>query len=278
MTPDQQKQFFKKTFTLQGRLFHPHLLVANARQPGDTPKFSVMFAWLKQSNPQVMQEINQFLAQAFQALHPTIPAHVLIKPIKDYDSYQREDGKPNPDYVRGHLWCNASSGANFPPAVVTYPDRQPVMSDAEVYSGRNAVVNISFYNLSGANGGKRGIGVNVNAAMLLEGGAKEGGAGSVDVNQIFGSFQADMGLVAQGGAAPAVVPQAPAYAQPDPNMMPGHPNPAAPAQQQYAQPAQQQYAQPAQQQPAQQQYAQPAQQQPATGVNPFLPSTNNPYV
>ena len=217
MTPEQQKEFFKKTFTLQGRMFHPHLIVASARKPGDALKFSVMFAWPKNSNPVVMQEMNAFIQLAMDSCHPGIPAQVLIQPVKDFNTYMREDGKPNPDYVRDHFWVNASSGAAFPPAVVTYPDRQPVMSEAEVYSGTNAVCNISFYNMSGANGGKRGIGININAAMILEGGEKLAGGGAVDVNQAFGNFQVDMGVVnapsmqQQVGGTPV---QQPAYVPP----------------------------------------------------------------
>lgn len=288
MTPEQQKEFFKKTFTLQGRMFHPHVLVPSARKPGDAPKFSVMFAWPKNSNAAIMQEMNAFIQQAMQACHPGIPAQVLIYPVKDFNTYMREDGKPNPDYVRDHFWVNASSGAAFPPAVVNYPDRQPVLSEAEVYSGTNAVCNISFYNMSGATGGKRGIGINFNAAMILEGGDKLAGGGAVDVNQAFGNFQVDMGLVnavnmqQPVGGAPVQQPMQ------QPVQQPAQPVYTPPVQQPMQQPV---YAPPAQQpmqpetltvpQPMQQPVQQPMQQpaQPATD-SPFAPQpqTPNTYV
>jgi hypothetical protein len=193
MTPQQQKEFLKQTFTLKGRIFHPNLLtpVPKDKDKPDSPlKYNVMFAFKAEDNQQVLAQLGDFLGKAKEIFHPSIPMQFFSNPLKKYETYMRRDGKANPDYLKGHYWVNASSGKDFPPTVVGM-DRQPVLNAAEIYSGRNAVVNIGFYSFTGQ---QNGLSTNVNAVMLLEGGEKEGGgAASVDVNKIFGGFAADMG-------------------------------------------------------------------------------------
>jgi hypothetical protein len=203
---DQIKEMLRKNFTVQARIMHPKLLTPEAKVINGNqglPKFSAMVVIPKQPMQPALQEMMNFINQAMQTLHPGINPQVLVQPIKDADTYIRQDGKPNPDYVQGCFWLNAASGEKFPPVVVDQM-RQPVISEAEIWSGRNAAVNMNFYNISGANGGKRGLGVNLNAVMLLEGGEKVAGAPTVDVNAAFGAFQSDMGM-----AAPQPVQQAP---------------------------------------------------------------------
>jgi len=214
MTPEQQKEFFSKTFTLQGRMFFTqNVLTPEQPSPEDAakgykPAYKIMFVWPKTSNAHVMQELGQFITTAKDQLHASIPWQHFVNPIKDYDTYVRQDGKPNHEFTKGCYWINAST--QFQPPVVG-PDRQPVINEADVYSGRNCVINISFYNMSGTTkdgkAGKRGLSTNFNAVMLLEGGEREGGGGvQVDPNQVFGQFQVDMGLVNQGGPAPSASP------------------------------------------------------------------------
>jgi hypothetical protein len=212
MNQDQQREFFSKSFTLQGRMFFPDILKPAALTPdqvaaGKKPKYKIMFSWPKNSNQAVMQELANFITQAKEAFHPSIPWTHFVNPVKDFDTYVRQDGKPNHEFTRDSYWVNASTG--FAPVVVG-PDRQPVINEADVYSGRNCVVNISFFNLDGSGGGKRGLSTNIQAVMLLDGGSREGGGGQqVDPNAVFGQFQVDMGLVNQGGQAPAPGQQAP---------------------------------------------------------------------
>lgn len=219
MTPEQQKDYFKKTFTLQGRIFHANLLRPIAKKdsngvPSDRETYDVQCVWAMNSNPQVMQEINQFLQHAGQSIHAGVDPRVLVMPIKRFDTYLRQDGRPNPPYVNNCYWVNASTGKDFPPQVVGM-DRMPVMSEAEVYSGRNALFNISFYAMQpkqGSRSQKRGFGVNINAVMLMEGGQREGGGVSVDINQVFGNIQADMGVGFGANPVPPVQ-QAPSFNQ-----------------------------------------------------------------
>ena len=78
MNTDQQKQFFTKTFTLQGRVFFPNLITPyisdEDKAAGKKAKFKGMFAWPKNSNGNVMPELGQFLAQAKQLQIHLLPS------------------------------------------------------------------------------------------------------------------------------------------------------------------------------------------------------------
>lgn len=214
------KELFKQTFTIKGRIFHPNLLKTRAKQNG-REVYDVMFVWKGEENPQVMQALGQFLQNATSIVHPGLNPVALVNPLKKYETYVRQDGKQNPDYLKGCYWVNAATGKDIPPQVVD-KFTNPVMSEAEVYSGRNAVINISFYAIipqPGAQSQKRGFGCNVNAVMLQDGGEREGGGSSVNVNQIFGGFVSDMGNAQipthQGANA---LPATNTYAQPAANV------------------------------------------------------------
>lgn len=205
MSTEFNKEFQKKTFNIVGRIFHPHLLeTAPKSKPEDREVYNVMFAWLQNDpvNAKVLAEINAHLQNGVANAHAGINPAALINPIKKFETYVRQDGKPNASYLNGYAWVNAATGKDIPPQVVKETPMGLVQvtkaDSAEVYSGRNAVINISFYIITpkpGAANQKRGFGVNVNAVLLKEGGTKEGGGGvKVDINQVFGSFQSDMGL------------------------------------------------------------------------------------
>jgi hypothetical protein len=191
MHTEDMKQFWKKSFTLQGRIFYPNLLKPSVNKNGRAT-FNTMFAWKIDSNHDVMKQLNDFLLKAKGTFHPNVPMQFFVNPLKRFDSYVRQDGKPNAAFLNGCYWVNAQSGAEIAPPIVDQT-RQPIINEAEVYSGRNAVINISFYNIDKE---KKGIGVNVNAVMLMPGGDREGAAGSVNIDQIFGGFSQDMGLSA----------------------------------------------------------------------------------
>lgn len=215
MNADQQREFFSRTFTIQGRVFYPNLLTPETLSPADiaagkNPKYKCMFVWPKNSqvNAKAQADMFQFLTQAKETFHPSVPWTHFVNPIKDFDTYVRQDGKPNPEFTRGSYWVNPTTSFQIP---LVGPDRQPVFNEAEVYSGRNCLINVSFYNITGEtkdgrNTGKRGLGVNMHAVMLLEGGAHEGGFVQADPNQIFGNFVVDSGLIAQGGVAQQAAP------------------------------------------------------------------------
>ena len=201
MNADQTKEFWRKSFTLQGKLYYPNLFKPTTNKNGRST-FNTMLAWEYDSNKETMAALNNFLMTAKQTFHPSAPMQFFINPLKKFDTYQRQDGKPNAEYLRNCFWINAQSGAEIPVPVVDM-NRQPVISEAEVYSGRNAVVNISFYNIDKE---KKGIGVNLNAVMLMPGGERVGGGGSVNIDKIFGGFASDMAI--PGNSTPPPIPGA----------------------------------------------------------------------
>lgn len=241
MSEAEKAYFYSRNFTLKGQIYFPEILVPKPNDKG-VMKYTTLFAWDANDATQAaqVQAIGEFLAGAKQQFYPTIPEQHFGKPLKRWDTYVRQDGKPNHDFLTGKYWMNASATERVKPTVVDQW-KQEVIDPAQVYSGRNALLNFSFYGYD-ANGNK-GIAVNISAVMLLEGGERMLGGG-VNLDDAFGGFQADM------GAAPV---QNVAQAMP------------AQAQQQYA-PAQ---AMPAQQ-PMQQQYQAPVQQP----VQPHQPLQN----
>ena len=243
---DEEKKFWYQNFTLKGRILHPNLLEAKPSGNSGRLAFSTMFAWHESENQAEMAKINAFVAQAKAKYHPNIPDLYFSYPVKHFNTYVKQNGQPNPEYLRAHHWLNASSGVDMKPQLV---DQQlkPVMSAAEVYSGRNAVISISFWNNTGGKDGtgKKGISVNVSAVMLMPGGEEIKGASDIDVNAVFGQFAKDMSHIMPAQPAPQQQYQAP--------------------QQQYQAPQQQYQAPPQQQQP---------QWPPQQNINPI---TGQPY-
>lgn len=222
MDKQSERDFFNKSFTLQGRVFFPKLLAPEANQKGRL-QYSCMFAWDMGSNPEMTQQLGAFIGSVQTTFFPAIPAQFFLNPIKKWGVYMRQDGKPNPAYLNNCYWINASSGEQFPPQIVDQ-QRQPIIDPSLVYSGMNAVINVSFYKIDQE---KKGVGVNVQAVMIMAGGEKEGGVPVVNVNDVFGGFAADMGVTTQQ-AAPAQE-AAPAVTQ-EPANQQWPPQEAAPAQ------------------------------------------------
>lgn len=188
-------------FTLQGRIFYPKILAPEQKINDDgTPGrsiYSVMFAWDFNSNPAMTQKFGAFLGAAKARWFPQIPIQHFLNPIKKWGVYVKENGQPNAPFLENCNWINLSTGDSFPPVVVD-AQRQPIIDPALVYSGANAVVNITCYKIEGK---KFGIGLNFKAVMLTGGGDVEGGQAPVNVDQVFGEFGADMGLPAQAPQA-----------------------------------------------------------------------------
>ena len=259
---EQEKAFWYQSFTLRGRIFFPYLITPKV-VVGKAPRYGAMFAFKPEENQVETAKIKVFLNQVFATYYPTIPEQFRANPLKDFNTYQRTDGKPNAEYLRGHMWLDGSSGEDRRPELIG-PDLKPVMSAAEVYSGRNAAVQINFWhNTGGKEGtGKKGAGCNLNGVMLMPGGANESGTVQININEVFGSFASEMNI------------QAPPPAQQNFQQ--------PPAQQNFQQPpAQQQWngQQPMGPPPAQQNFQQPpAQQWPPQQQGPAInPTTGQPY-
>lgn len=198
MDQAQKDFFYSKNFTLKGRMFYPKIVTPEPNDRGQL-KYGMMFAWPIVGQEAITQQVNAFLIEAKEKFAPNVPDAYFNIPIKKWGVYQRQDGKPSPAFLQDCYWLNASSGEQFKPTVVDQ-NRQEVVNPAEIYSGRNVLFNFSFY-MYNANG-KNGISTNIGAVMLLEGGDREAGQGGVNLDQAFGSFQADM-----GGAQPAPLQQ-----------------------------------------------------------------------
>jgi hypothetical protein len=196
MTPDQEKEFFRKhVFTLKGRILHPALLKPMPNKEGTRVNFNVQAIFKPEDNAQEIARLGAFIKQVYDTFYPGFPIQNWVNPLKKYETYIRQDGRPNAEYLKGHYWVNAASGKDVPPQVYKQGPMGMVLlteaDQAEVYSGRNAVVNISFYRIKSQ---KHGLSTNINGVLLLEGGEKVQGAGSFDPNRAFGSFMQDMGM------------------------------------------------------------------------------------
>lgn len=207
---EQEKAFWYQRFTLEGRMFYPDLLEPKASKNGGALRYGLMFACKMGSNPQEIAKIGAFLQQAKGQYHSNIPDQFWNNPVKRFDTYQRTDGRANHEFLRDCYFINLSTGLDMPPQVVNSA-RQPVMDKAEVYSGRNCVISLTFWlNNGGKDGtGKKGVGANINAVMLMNGGDKEGGSVAINVNEVFGNFAQDMGIKAPAYGAPAYGAQQP---------------------------------------------------------------------
>lgn len=220
---EEQTKFFRQEFNIVGRILFPNLLQLKKKdKPEDRDVYDVQFAWRPEQNPMVMAAINAYMQQAIPMAHQGINPAILIPPIKaskvqGYPEYLKQNGQPNPDYLAGHLWVNASTGKDHPPGVFkNIPGvglvRLTEADAADVYSGRNAVICISFWPMipdPTSRNQKRGFYVNVRAVLLQEGGDQLGGGSQVDPQAVFGSFMQDMQSApafGQYGQAPAAAP------------------------------------------------------------------------
>jgi len=237
MNEAQKNYFYSKHFTLKGQMYFPNILVPKANDRG-VLKYNTCFAWPANDAAQQarVQEVEAFLAAAKQQFFASIPDQYFGNPLKKFNTYQRQDGKPNHEFLNNKFWFNASASEKFKPTVVFQDHREldPLGDAAQVWSGRNCLLNFSFYCYDV--NGKNGIATNIRSIMLLEGGEKvEGGAGTVNVQEAFGSFSADMGAAPVAPAAP--VQQQPAYQPPvQPAYQPPVQPMAAPVQQPAYQP------------------------------------------
>lgn len=235
MSPEEKKAFFNTRFSIRGNIHYTRALFtpqANKEQlktnPNAPKKYSTVLSWnpQDQANAQTLQAMQAFMARAKQMFNPNVPDQYYVWPIKRYATYRRQDGKEAPQFLLGKDWINLSSGEKFKPKVVD-TNKADIIDESVVFSGVNAIVSFSFYDMGAGNStSKKGLGVNIIAVMVLGGGAPDPiGEFNVNLDEVFGNFQ-DMSAPVQGG-----------YGQPAP----------APQQQQYAPPAQQQYQAPPQQ-------------------------------
>ena len=286
-TNEGRKEYFKKTFTLKGRVLFPYLTPSNLKTKTNMKQetrqvYETNFQWTKGENAQVMQEINNFLGTAIGQVFQGFNSAAIVNPFKDGDTYVPQSGKALPDYRKGSMFVDASTGADFPPSVSIQDPAMAGMlkqaSDIDIYSGRNAAIVISFYVYGLDNPqSKKGFSCNLHGVLLLEGGDRVEGGVTIDPQEAFASFLGETNTN-YGQQAPQQAPQQ-NFGQQAPQQAPqgqgfgGAMGNGAPA------------AQPNQQTPYTQQNAGGGFAQNASPSNPqqapqqtnFVPNGNNPF-
>ena len=214
---DQERAFWDTKFTVQGRLFFPSIAKPKVKTHDDLgnpipldrqqaeAKYSAVIGFLKDAQGmQMANTIRQFVAQAKQAYYPSVPDMHFVHPVKEYGVTIRTDGKDHPEFYKDCFWINASANSKYPPKIVDQSLRAIDLKDPQIYFGRNIAISLSFY-LMGSDPkkptSKKGVGVNLEAIMLLDGGDKIGGY-EVDVNQAFAGFAKNTGLEGFQGFTP----------------------------------------------------------------------------
>lgn len=193
------------------RLSYCNLFQPRSNQPNQEPKYSVTIL-VPKSNTQakaaidaaVNYAIEQGVNKSWNGVRPPQPSIC----VHDGDGVRSSDGLPYGAECKGHWVFTASSKADRAPFVVD-ANVQPILQQAEVYSGMYGRVNVSFfpYNYSG----KKGIGCGLNGVQKLRDGEPLGS--QVSPEEAFGAPSQPAAALGFGQpAAPgfgAANPQAP---------------------------------------------------------------------
>lgn len=190
------------------RLSYCNLFQPRSNQPNQEPKYSVTIL-VPKSNTQakaaidaaINYAIEQGVNKSWNGVRPPQPSIC----IHDGDGARPSDGMPYGEECKGHWVFTASCKADRAPFVVD-ANVQPILQQAEVYSGMYGRVNVSFFPYN--NSGKKGIGCGLNGVQKLRDGEPLGS--QVSAEEAFGAPQ-----------QPAV----PGFGQP---AVPGFANPGAP--------------------------------------------------
>ena len=157
------------------RMSYVHLFKPYAHSQDQDPKFSVTIL-IPKSDTVTMGNITRGIEAAKQRgandkWNGVIPPGV-TDPVADGDG-MRQDGTPFGPECRGHYIITARSSADRPPEVVD-TQLQPIINQAEIYSGIYGRVNVDFFPYF--NSGKKGIGCALNSVQKLRDGEALGGS------------------------------------------------------------------------------------------------------
>lgn len=196
------------------RLSFCHIWQPQAPQNGGDPKYSVTIL-IPKSDVATINALYAEMEQAKQAgvnnvWGGTLPPIVKV-PLYDGDGV-RPSGEPFGPECRGHMVITASSKTQ--PQVVDL-NVQPILNQAEVYSGCYGRVSLNFFAYNQA--GNRGIGCGLNCVQKVADG--EPLSGGVSAQEAFGGSNAyGTGSAMPQGSSPAQTyqgqQQAAAYQQP----------------------------------------------------------------
>lgn len=178
-----QQEFNTRVTTGKVRLSYVNIFKPRAAQPGQEEKFSVTLL-IPKSDVATKQRIDAAIRAAVEkgvsekwngARPPSIP-----HPLHDGDGV-KQDGTAFGDECKGHWVMTASAKVDYPPEVVD-AQLNPVMNQAEVYSGCYGRVSINFFPYGGGRTGfKIGVGAGLGPVQKLEDGIPlSGGVSAAD--------------------------------------------------------------------------------------------------
>lgn len=182
------------------RFSYVHVFKPYAYQVGAEEKYSVT-CLLPKSDTVTKARLDAAIEAAKQTgiskVWQGVCPPVVPVPIHDGDG-TKQDGTPFPAECKGCWVFTASAKADRPPEVVD-AQLNPIINQAEVYSGCYGRVNINIYPY--LYGGKKGIGFGLGPVQKLRDGEALGG-GSVSAASAFGA-PAPQAATAFGAPAPA---------------------------------------------------------------------------
>jgi hypothetical protein len=192
-----EKQNLQDIVTGKVRLSYVHLFKPHAHQQGAEPKYSTTIlvpkwdiATKQRMDRAIYAAIQEGISSKWNGVRPT----VLGIPVYDGDGVRPSDGMPFGEECKGHWVLTAYSKQG--PQVVDLAI-QPILNEAEVYSGIYARVYLSFFPYS--SNGKDGIGCGLGPVQKLEDGEPLGGR--VSAAEAFGD--------GTGGFPPSQIPAYP---------------------------------------------------------------------
>ena len=158
------------------RMSYVHLFKPYAYQPGQEEKYQVTIL-VPKTDTDTMGRINAAIEAAKQKgisgkwngmCPPIVPT-----PVYDGDGGRPSDGMTFGPECKGHWVFTASAKADYPPEVVDKAGN-PIITQAEVYSGMYGRVNVTFFPY--AFGGKKGVGCGLGPVQKLRDGEALGGS------------------------------------------------------------------------------------------------------
>lgn len=174
-TAAPQAQSPTKVVTGLVRFSYASLTQPRADKDGLNPKYSTAIL-IPKKDKQTLARIQKAIDAAIQIGKEKKwggkipPAAKLSLPLHDGD-----DEKPDDENYAGQMYLNCSSKQK--PGIVG-PDRQPILSEEEIYSGMYGHVSLNFFPYD--SNGNKGVGVGLNNVMKVKDGEKFGGGSSAE--------------------------------------------------------------------------------------------------
>ncbi|MFR8292528.1 MAG: DUF2815 family protein [Dysosmobacter welbionis] len=172
--------------TNEVRFSYLHVFQPFANQQGQEPKYSLTILIPKTDtatkaaiDAAVNAAITAGVSAKWGGVRPPQPPIC----VHDGDGGRPTDGAPYGSECKGHWVITASSNQQHPPFVVD-ANMQPIINQADVYSGAYGRASITFYAYNSGN--KKGIGCGLNGIQMLRGGEPLSGS-TITAAEAFGT-------------------------------------------------------------------------------------------